>query len=524
MDSLQNRSNHLQLPSKTPSLICVGGMLRVADTPPPQTFFQSPPGPDAATSTSDSDVHNATTPFCTPNITPFKSLVSPFAAAVPFTAPTTPYSPSTKTPVPLQLSLTQTPSNVRENGSMLSSFKLPTAPTNRNRTKTFQKEAQASAHHLLTPKQVRELRRLCRKTANRAEFEDRLIQIRQVASIAAMASSSLHLFDPQNPQSGLPLRIWVETHRADGADWRDERPLSDSAIRELRRWDRLLKAWSRVRFETIHTMESDGDRNILAGSGSESRETVLQPVRLRFEQIPVGTSPVTPLNHLKDRRAGDAKTTSNIGQITSPTTPNEQHVSFLRSLRTVERKVLANLGASEITGSAHGSIGNSNVLRMGQSEWTKVLPSAVKNCIDGRKPFGEISINKVGDLINVTVPTNNARQVASNHSQGFGTTSSSGLDVPMAKYVESALGFEGMKSWRSVALESVRCSSQDVNESTGFKSLTNYDEREYKCEGDGGASVDSFIPSSRSDLDWSRLRGGEGTAPGSHSQKTKPHA
>lgn len=52
------------------------------------------------------------------------------------------------------------------------------------------------------------------------------------------------------PSSGHLLRLWVDTHRAQGADWRDERPLPCEQVNELRRWDRALKAWAQLRFES----------------------------------------------------------------------------------------------------------------------------------------------------------------------------------------------------------------------------------------------------------------------------------
>lgn len=107
----------------------------------------------------------------------------------------------------------------------------------------------------LTAKQVRELRRLCRKTANRAEYEGRLVQLRQIASILAMGGPSLVHFAPSYLTADSALQSWIDVMRAGGADWRDERPLGAAAVEELREWDRLLKAWARRRFPTLETAE-----------------------------------------------------------------------------------------------------------------------------------------------------------------------------------------------------------------------------------------------------------------------------
>lgn len=107
----------------------------------------------------------------------------------------------------------------------------------------------------LTAKQVRELRRLCRKTANRAEFECRTIQLRQIASILAMGAGARREFC-DSPDCGDAMQRWVDAARAADAEWRDERPLDSAAVDELREWDRSLKAWARGRFAQD---ESDAD-------------------------------------------------------------------------------------------------------------------------------------------------------------------------------------------------------------------------------------------------------------------------
>lgn len=96
-------------------------------------------------------------------------------------------------------------------------------------------------------KQVRELRRLCRKTANRAQFEGRAIPLRQVVSIVAMIDNCQRLFEFGNTTLGDDLRGWIAWHRAAGADWREEHPLDGAVALELRELDRLLKHWIRTR-------------------------------------------------------------------------------------------------------------------------------------------------------------------------------------------------------------------------------------------------------------------------------------
>lgn len=137
-------------------------------------------------------------------------------------------------------------------------------------------------HQPLSMKQIRELRRLCRKTANRAEFEGRLIQIRQIASIAAMASSCVHMFDPSNLNSGASLHAWVDHHRATGADWRDERPLNSPALRQLREWDLKLKEWT-------HSTTRDHMKEHPSHSISPDEPT---------KQCPAGSSALSASHHV----------------------------------------------------------------------------------------------------------------------------------------------------------------------------------------------------------------------------------
>lgn len=227
---------------------------------------------------------------------------------------------------------------------------------------------------LLTQKQVRELRRLCRKTANRAEFEDRLIQIRQIASIAAMGTPAAQFFDPQNTTSGAALRAWVELHRQQGADWRDERPLADDAIDELRRWDRGLKAWARLRFETTPTYGPVHTQ--LSSSGNVSRSSGL-----------ASSSPITPYS------VRTTKTNSEPLQFYSPLSPDVQGYSSTRSPEPP---------------ASQPSVQQNEKGAVQQKE--EVVRALVAEQSPGRGPGqGEeavldVCIDRVGDTINITVP------------------------------------------------------------------------------------------------------------------------
>lgn len=219
----------------------------------------------------------------------------------------------------------------------------------------------AKEHPLLTQKQVRELRRLCRKTANRAEFDDRMIQVRQIASIAAMGANSVQFFDPHNPQSGAALRVWVDQQREQGADWRDERPLPDDAIDQLRAWDRALKAWARLRFET-----------------SPSRSTAHPRLASTLSRPPgfdKASSPSTPYTG-KNR-----KSSSEYSQFSSPVSPDTTAVG----LSPVHTATFSPVQAGEDALSKRP---------------IRVTRSAVK-----RQPLSEVSIRRVGDTINITVPS-----------------------------------------------------------------------------------------------------------------------
>lgn len=216
---------------------------------------------------------------------------------------------------------------------------------------------------LLTQKQVRELRRLCRKTANRAEFDDRLIQVRQIASIAAMGTPSAPFFDPHNQDSGRALRVWVDQQREQGADWRDERPLLDEAIDELRRWDRALKAWARLRFEASPSRSPPHQR--LAAAATLSRPP-------GFDK---SSSPSTPYTG-KTR-----KSASEYSQFSSPVSPDT-----------------AAIGPSPVHAATFSPV------QVGEDALSnrpiRVTRSAIK-----RQPLSEVSISRVGDTINITVPS-----------------------------------------------------------------------------------------------------------------------
>ena len=93
-------------------------------------------------------------------------------------------------------------------------------------------------------KRISTLRRLCRKTANKAYFSNDKIQVRQVASIISAANPWIQDFAPNEPGEGEIFRRWVNSHRERGADWRDEFHITSEMIEELRRWNLVIKKWS----------------------------------------------------------------------------------------------------------------------------------------------------------------------------------------------------------------------------------------------------------------------------------------
>ncbi|KAI0560209.1 hypothetical protein FGB62_121g014 [Gracilaria domingensis] len=453
--------------------------------------------------------------------TPFKALVSPFTATVPFTAPSTPCS-SSLTPVPRRLSSMLTPCASLPSDSPASTPSF--TPDSHSffscsdDTKRFSSGFGAEfANHLLTPKQVRELRRLCRKTANRAEFEGRLIQVRQVASISAMGSSSVHLFDPSNPRSGQELRIWVETHRRSGADWRDERPLSRTAVAELRRWDRQLKAWARSRIQnhpaSVPAMYERCSSNIVSRN-AQNRDSTLQPVRLQFEQVSI-EAPAIPLYDLKQNKEREKSDIgeSRVGAV-PPVVPNQECASFPGRMGGVEKTA-----CSEYEARFAGYPGIhaeekqqkiSDALPTVRSPWRQALFSAPWSGTDGRKPLSEVVINKRDDVINITVPQKNIPY----RSTG-----------PIRKNIDDLLHIDGMGALEKENLLNIRYPSLWGNT---FSQTTTSRGRDSEGLGQNGSAMrlknsehfhgpdergmetTRFRSSSKSKLDWGALRSSRG--------------
>lgn len=210
-------------------------------------------------------------------------------------------------------------------------------------TSTTDEFSSGNESHELSAKQVRELRRLCRKTANRAEFDDRSVQVRQIASILAMGTPSLQQFAPGYWKSGSGLQAWVDRVRRDGADWRDERILLPEAVDELRDWDRLLKIWARRRFvngdgadEDIITASHSNDANIndsrdLRTELSSSSKTPLQKRNSMswMNSSPVSNaSPLAANEEIIDSTPAPIRRTKSVLRprekcpLGSPTTPN----------------------------------------------------------------------------------------------------------------------------------------------------------------------------------------------------------
>lgn len=325
---------------------------------------------------------------------------------------------------------------------------------------------------VLTQKQIRELRRLCRKTANRAEFDDRLIQVRQIASIAAMGTPSAHFFDPNNEGSGRALREWVDLQRAQGADWRDERPLPDDAIDELRRWDRALKAWARLRFDTSPSRSSLGPHmalgsapSTLAGRGKAS-------------------SPITP--HIWKRR----QSTSEFAQFSSPVSPDT--ALFVSS--PLEAAAASKPKAPERA--------------------TLQEPHRMTKSSDKRQPLSEVSISRVGDTINITVPTlPMANVTASNdkvdtHGCNIARDDQENQYPPMTRRPSYIHAVNTAKSWRNTSSGATQSenppkSDKEVAYRTAAKTLFSGPPKDATTAPTSGAAIHL---TQRSAMDWGKLR------------------
>ncbi len=181
---------------------------------------------------------------------------------------------------------------------------LPPVTPNRSRgSPRTSPNAPISPHVELSAKQVRELRRLCRKTANRAEYEGRLVQLRQIASILAMGGPSLVHFAPSYLAAHSAMQAWLDAARAAGADWRDERQLSIAAVEELREWDRLLKAWAKRRFPTL--ADVDG------GSAPPTTPRSKRVEMLNMSSPVSGNSPTPARALVSSHQAGSPASTRN---------------------------------------------------------------------------------------------------------------------------------------------------------------------------------------------------------------------
>lgn len=322
--------------------------------------------------------------------------------------------------------------------------------------------SEAEEKPLLTQKQVRELRRLCRKTANRAEFEDRLIQVRQIASIAAMGTPAVKYFDPHNATSGAALRAWVEIQRELGADWRDERLLADDAIDELRRWDRCLKAWARLRFETdhgpLHTQHS-------------STMTMLRPPGF------ASSSPITPY-------LGKSKTLDQeYAQFSSPVSPDAALVHVYSDAPSQK-----------------------NVVDLAQPSSAGV--TAPQN--DGQTVASEVSINRIGDTINITVPTSLMSKMqledAAQQGQRISRNEQENVYPPNNKKQVSSHAVNTAKSWRNSSSNTKRpqftiSSERELAFRTAAKALFSNASKDMYSD---DTSLNTTMH--RSQMDWGKLR------------------
>ena len=108
---------------------------------------------------------------------------------------------------------------------------------------------------ILTQQQAKSLRRWCRRLANKAEHDGKKIQLKQIATILALAHATIHLFS--NQQSPNYLQSWIDTCRSNGADWYDQYTLSIQGIKQLRIWNDQIKNWSSKHFANVLDIQDE---------------------------------------------------------------------------------------------------------------------------------------------------------------------------------------------------------------------------------------------------------------------------
>ena len=370
-----------------------------------------------------------------------------------------------------------------------------------------------------------------------------------------MASSSIHLFDPDNASSGHALRSWVEKHRAEGADWRDERLLTDEAVDELRRWDRCLKAWARVRFEPQSTTESrHGPRSVR----TEPSDQILQPVRLQFEQLSLASPPSTPF-YAKTRAPA---TVSDLISFASPVTPDNpnflasparfetpapsrrqtpyaQTSSHVRELQVTqptpihhsmipgnEVRAISQMTPSGQATSARHFMGTATETTPSPSAWSKPPLLGLARRVDARKPLSEVSINRVGNTINVTVPTPNQLGVKAEdeyeYSLAAARPSQENINPRALHRNPSAYSSTSTKSWRNAVLEVPKQPSSEDERIHAFRMAA---KNLFVSEPNEPSAPPKASPALRTDIDWGNLRRRNfaGSQPAQPTTQARPH-
>lgn len=294
-----------------------------------------------------------------------------------------------------------------------------------------------------------------------------------------MGSSSQHLFDPECPSSGHALRVWVDSYRAEGADWRDERPLSPAAVQELRRWDRLLKAWARIRFEP----QASTDPHPIVHHLPPAPQDDLRPVRLQFERMSMATPPITP-HYVRTAAINPVE----VVPFPSPISPDA-------SAYNIASPIIATPSTSTAADSS-------------RSAWIKPPLSGLVRRVDARKPMAEVSINRVGDTINITVPTVAIPETPRGVDECF-----SGRDVARGDQENVYPPSKRTPAHASTTAKSWRTGSQDdAGEQSAMDERVVAFRMAAKSLFAGGSKEDGMIgvatPTTphRPDMDWGKLR------------------
>lgn len=249
------------------------------------------------------------------------------------------------------------------------------------------------------------------------------MQVRQIASIVAMGAPSLARFAPRW-SARSELQAWVDSVRADGADWRDERILLPRAVEELRDWDRLLKVWAEEMFGTdgaavgataqktpvraaaVGDGKAGGARNSMAlgaasplsiKSPAERGEQELRtPAAARLRRVASGSvlgTPITPGVSVGNATPASA---SRPKLVPAPTVSVSSPVIIYSDECSDSGEDAHSAVSSESEDAGQGD----TVPKCGSSSDGK----AIRRTVSARKPLGALSISRTGNVINVELP------------------------------------------------------------------------------------------------------------------------